>query len=76
MAMYISITHNYRLLKDKVLLSDNVLPNSCAEAKQMLQILDVKYISYCACLDACILYINEYADKEICPECGHDRYHK
>jgi hypothetical protein len=42
----------------------------------MLKMLGVEYISYHACLNDCILYINEYADKEICPECGHDRYHK
>jgi hypothetical protein len=42
----------------------------------MLKILGVEYISYHACLNDCILYRGEYADKEICLKCGHDRYHK
>ena len=36
--------------------------------------LGVTYISYHACLNDYILYRGEYADKEICPKCGHDRY--
>jgi hypothetical protein len=64
------------LLKDKVLPSDNVVPDSCVEAKKMMKMLGFKYISCHACLNDCILYRNEYADKEICLECGHQRYHK
>ena len=67
---------NYRLFKDKVLLNDNVLPGSCKEEKQMLKMLGVEYISYHVCPNDCILYRCEYADKEIYPKCGHDRYHK
>ena len=37
---------NYRLFKDKVLLSDNVLLGSCEEEKKLLEILGVEYISY------------------------------
>ena len=67
---------NYRLLKDKVLPSDNVLPDSYEEAKKLLKMLGVEYISYHACPDDYILYRGEYADKEIGPKCGHDRYDK
>ena len=47
--------NNYTLLKDKVLLSDNVLPDSCEEAKKLLKMLGVEYISYHACPNDCIL---------------------
>ena len=60
---------NYKLFKDKVLPSDDVLPD-------ILKMLGVEYISYHACPNYCILYRGEYAEKEICPKCGHDRYDK
>jgi hypothetical protein len=56
--------------------SDNIFPNSCVEENKMLKMLGVEYISYHTCSNDFILYINEYVNKEICPECGHDRYHK
>ena len=52
------------------------MPDSCAEVKKMLKMLGVEYISYQACSNDCILYKDEYANKEIYPKCGHDRYHK
>ena len=61
---------NYRLFKDKVLLSDNVLPGSCEKAKKLLKMLGVEYISYHACPNDCIIYRGEYADKEICRNVG------
>ena len=67
---------NYRLFKDKVLSSDNVLLGSCEEANILLKMLGVEYISYHACPNDCILYRGEYADKVICPKCGHDMYDK
>ena len=67
---------NYRILKDKVLPSDNVFPDSFEEAKKLLKILGVEYISYHACPNDCILYRGEYEDKEIFPKCGHVRYVK
>ena len=67
---------NYKLFKYKVLPSDNVLPNRCEEAKKLLKMLGVEYISYHACPNDCILYRGEYVDKEICMKCGHDRYDK
>ena len=74
--LILSMITNYRLFKDKVLLSDNVLPGSCGEAKKLLKILGVEYISYHACPNDCILYRGEYADKEICLKFRHDRYDK
>ena len=71
-----SIITNYRLFKDKVLLSDNVLPSSCEEENTLLKMLGVEYISYHACPNDFILYKGEYANKEICLKCGHDRYDK
>ena len=62
------------LFKDNVPMSDNAFPGSSKEAKQMLKMLDVEYISYHACPYDCILYIGEYADKEICPKYEHDKY--
>ena len=40
----------------------------------MLKMLGVEYISYHVCHNYCIIYRGEYADKEICPKCGSDRY--
>ena len=67
---------NYRLFKGKVLPSDNVLRGSCEEAKKLLKMLGVEYISYHACPNDFILYRGEFLDKEICLKCGHDRYNK
>ena len=67
---------NYKLFKDKVILSDNVLPGCCEEAKKLLKLLGVEYISNNACPNDCILYKGEYVDKEICLKCGHDKYAK
>jgi hypothetical protein len=64
------------LFKDKVLLSDNVLSGIFEEVNQMLKILGVEYISYHACPNDCIIYRVEYANKEMCLNFGHDRYHK
>ena len=74
--IYFSIITNYRLFKDKVLSSDNVLSSSCEEAKKLLKMLGVEYISYHACPNDCILYRGEYADKEMCSKCGHNKYDK
>ena len=71
-----SMITNYMLFKDKVLSSDNVLHDSCEEAKKLLKILGVEYISYHSCPNYCVLYRGEYAEKEICPKCGHDKYDK
>ena len=71
-----SMITNYMISKDKVLPSPYVLPSSCEEAKKLLKMLGVEYISYRACPNDCILYRGEYADKEICLKCGHDRYDK
>lgn len=61
---------NYKMFKDKVLSSDNVLLGSCEKAKKLLKMLGVEYISYHACLNDCILYRGEYADKELYSKCG------
>ena len=49
---------NYRLFKDKVLPSDNVLHGSCKETKKLLKMLGVEYISYHACPNY-VFYIEE-----------------
>ena len=67
---------NYNLFKDKVLPSANVFPGSCEEAKKLLKMLGVECISYHACPNDCTLYRGEYADKEMCLKCGHERYDK
>jgi hypothetical protein len=65
---------NCKLLKGTVLPSDNRLLDSCIEEKQILKFFCYEYISYHAFLNDCILYRNEYANKDICSECGNDRY--
>jgi hypothetical protein len=42
----------------------------------MLKIVGVEYISYHVCSNDCIIYRGEYAYKEICLKCGHEKYHK
>ena len=64
------------LFKYKVLMNGNVILGSCKEEKEMLKILGVEYISYHACPNDYILYRGKYANKEICPKCGNDRYRK
>jgi hypothetical protein len=54
---------NCRIFKDKALPSDNVFPGSYKEAKQLLKMLGVEYISYHACLNECILYRGKYIEK-------------
>ena len=54
--IYFSMITNYKLFKDKFLLSDNVFPGGCEEAKQLLKMLGVEYISYHACPNDCIIY--------------------
>ena len=71
-----SMITNYRLFKDKVLPSDNVLPSNYEEVNKLLKMLGVEDISYHACPNDYILYRGEYADKEMYPKCGHDRYDK
>ena len=62
MLIIIGIVHlifsmtNYILFKYKVLSSDNVLPSSYEEAKKLLKMLGIEYISYHACPNDCILY--------------------
>ena len=55
-------------------MNDNFLPRSCKEAKEMFKMLDVEYISNHVGPSDCILYRDEYADKDICPKCRHGRY--
>ena len=50
--------------------------DTCEEANKLLKMLGVEYISYHACPNDCIRYRGEYADKGICPKCGHDSYDK
>ena len=64
--LILSMITNYMLFKDKVLPSDNVLPDRCEEAKKLLKMLGVEYISYHACLNDYIIYREEYVDKDIC----------
>ena len=54
---------NYKLFKDKVLPNDNVFLGSCKEAKEMLKMLGVEYISYHACPNDWILYIGNTQTK-------------
>ena len=65
---------NYRIFKDKILPSYNVFSDSYEEANQFFKMLGVEYISYHSFLNDSILYIGEYANKEICLKCGFDRY--
>ena len=56
---------NYRLFKNKVLPSDNVFPDSCEEAKKLLKMLGVEYISYHV-FQMIVFYIEENMHTKIC----------
>ncbi len=64
---------NCRLLKYKVLPSDNVSLDNYTKENKMLKILGVEYISYHRCPSDCIISKDEYENEEISLKCGHDR---
>ena len=54
----------------------NTCPSSLDEAKKVVCPLDLPHVRYHACINDCIIYRNEHADKTICPVCKAARYKK
>jgi len=52
----------------------NVCPSSIEEAKKIICPLDLPHVKYHACINDCIIYRNEDADKTVCPVCNAERY--
>ena len=53
---------------------DNTCPSSLDEAKKIVCPLDLPHTKYHACINDCIIYRKEHADKTKCPVCEADRY--
>ena len=53
---------------------DNELPENTYEAKKVICPLGLEVQKIHACINDCILYRNEHADKNKCPVCGALRY--
>ena len=52
----------------------NTCSSSLDEAKKIVCPLDLPHTRYHACINDCIIYRNEHADKTKCPVCDADRY--
>ena len=61
-------------LMKKRLPEDNTCPSSLDEAKKIVCPLDLPHTKYHACINDCIIYRKEHADKTKCPVCEADRY--
>ena len=57
-----------------MLLNDNVLPRRYYDANKILSPLGMEYKKIHACLNDCILYRNEFEEKQKCPVCETPRY--
>ena len=64
-----SLDEHLKYLKD-VLPAGNLCPTSVDEAKKVMFPLDPPYIRYHACINDCIIYRKEHAEKTSCPVCN------
>src|SRR3954466_11037024 len=69
----VSFNANMEFLHDR-LPNGNTLPTSIEEAKKIVCPLDLPHVKYHACINDCIIYRNENAEKTICPKCNASRY--
>ena len=58
----------------KRLPKDNTCPGSLDEVKKIVCPFDLPHMKYHACINDCIIYRKEHADKTKCPVCDEDRY--
>jgi len=70
-----SFTYLLTLLKD-MLPENNVLSSRTYEAKQMSRSIGMSYEKIHCCPKDCILFRNEYASLDMCPNCGASQYNK
>jgi hypothetical protein len=65
-----SLDEHLKHLHDKVLPMGNKCPTSVEEAKKIVCPLDLPHIRYHACINDCIIYQEEHAEKTSCPVCN------
>ncbi|KAK1613543.1 hypothetical protein QYE76_019060 [Lolium multiflorum] len=53
---------------------DNTCAGSLQEAKKIVCPLDLPHQKYHACISDCVIYQNEHANLDTCPQCGESRY--
>ncbi|KAK1660710.1 hypothetical protein QYE76_048869 [Lolium multiflorum] len=53
---------------------DNTCAGSLQEAKKIVCPLDLPHQKYHACISDCVIYRNEHANLDTCPQCGESRY--
>lgn len=63
-----------RTLNQFILPAENSLPSSWKEAKKLLRSIGMEYHIIHACENDCVLFRNEHANLDECPECGLSRY--
>ena len=61
-----SLDEHLKYLKD-VLPEGNLCPSSVDEAKKIVCPLDLPHVRYHACINDCIIYRKEHAEKTSCP---------
>ena len=54
----------------------NTCPTSIEEAKKIVCPLDLPHVRYHACINDCIIYRGEDAERTTCPVCSQERYKK
>jgi hypothetical protein len=70
-----SLDELLKYLKD-ILPTGNLCPTSVDEAKKIVCPLDLPHVRYHACINDCIIYQKEHAEKTSCPMCNASRYKK
>ena len=64
-----SLDEHLKYLKD-VLPAGNLCPTSVDDAKKIVCPLDLPHVRYHACINDCIIYRKEHAEKTSCPVCN------
>ena len=70
-----SLNEHLKYLQE-LLPEGNVCPTSIEEAKKIVCPLDLPHVKYHACINDCIIYRDEDADKTTCPVYDAARYKK
>ena len=52
----------------------NTLPSKYPDVKKIIKQVGMNYITYDACINDCILYWKDNANKVSCPNCSKPRY--
>ena len=71
-----SLDEHLKLLHNKCLPAGNLCPTSVEEAKKIVCPFDLPHIRYHTCINDCIIYRREHAEKTSCPVCNASRYKK